>query len=178
MNVLVALGQGEEVRGATARALEHLAGRDGVQVVALSSALAAAGSVREGVVELSATYPMSRYFAAFDGAVAAAGYNAYHELIALGVPSVFVPMHRDTDDQRARARYAESAGLGLETTGAEDPVLEAQLDRLLDEGERSAIATRLAALSEPRGADPGRRLPRQPSPAPDRPTDRRAADNG
>ena len=47
---------------------------------------------------------MSRYFAAFDAAVAAAGYNAYHELIALGVPSLFVPMARDTDDQPARAR--------------------------------------------------------------------------
>ncbi len=152
VNLLVALGQGEEVRSATTRALEHLIGRDGVQVVALSSALAAAGSVREGVVELSATYPMSRYFAAFDGAVAAAGYNAFHELIALGVPSVFVPMHRDTDDQRARARYAESAGLGLETTGADDPVLEAQMDRLLDAGERHELADRLAALSEPRGA--------------------------
>ena len=155
------------MRGATARALEHLAGRDGVQVVALSSALAAAGSVREGVVELSATYPMSRYFAAFDGAVAAAGYNAYHELIALGVPSVFVPMHRDTDDQRARARYAESAGLGLETTGAEDPVLEAQLDRLLDEGERSALATRLATLSEPQGATQAAALPSHPRRRPD-----------
>ena len=72
------------------------------------SALAAADEVPEGVVALRATYPMSRYFAAFDGAVAAAGYNAYHELIALGVPSLFVPMPRDTDDQPARARYARA----------------------------------------------------------------------
>ena len=50
-----------------ARALRHLAGREGVQVAALSSALAL-GRRRcpEGVVELRATYPMSRYFAAFD----------------------------------------------------------------------------------------------------------------
>ncbi len=78
----------------------------------------------EGVVGLRATYPMSRYFAAFDGAVAAAGYNAYHELIALGVPSLFVPMPRDTDDQPARARYAEGAGIGLGVDGPDDPGLE------------------------------------------------------
>ena len=62
-------------------------------------ALASAQSLPEGVVGLRATYPMSRYFNAFDAAIAAAGYNAYHELIALGVPSLFVPMHRETDDQ-------------------------------------------------------------------------------
>lgn len=152
VNVLVALGQGEEVRGATARALLHLAERGSVQLVAVSSALAAAGSVTEDVIELRAEYPMSRYFAAFDGAVAAAGYNAFHELIALGLPALFVPMRRDTDDQHARARYAESAGLGFGTNGADDPALETQLDRLLDAGEREAIAARLANLPAPAGA--------------------------
>lgn len=151
-NVLVALGQGEEVRGATARALEHLAERGDVQLVALSSALAAAASVKGDVVELRATYPMSRYFAAFDAAVAATGYNAFHELIALGVPSLFVPMRRDTDDQAARARWAERAGLGLGSEGPADPALETQLDRLLDPGEREALAARLAELPPPTGA--------------------------
>ena len=150
--VLVSLGQGAEVRDATRRALSVLAARGGVQVAALSSALAAAGSVPEGVVELRATYPMSRYFAAFDAAVAAAGYNAYHELIALGVPSLFVPMARDTDDQPARARHAERAGIGLGAEGPADPELEARLERLLDPGERAALAARLAELPEPGGA--------------------------
>ena len=151
-NVLVALGQGEEVRGATARTLEHLAGRAGVQVAALSSTLASVDAVPDGVVQLRATYPMSRYFAAFDAAVAAAGYNAFHELVALGVPSLFVPMRRDTDDQAARARWAERAGVGLGSEGPADPALEAQLDRLLDPGERAALAARLADLPRPRGA--------------------------
>jgi UDP:flavonoid glycosyltransferase YjiC (YdhE family) len=148
--VLVSLGQGDEVREATRRALAHLAGDQGVQVAALSSALAAADSVPEGVVGLRATYPMSRYFAAFDAAVAAAGYNAYHELIELGVPSLFVPMRRDTDDQPARARYAEAAGLGLGLSSAIDPDLEAKLDRLLR--ERAEIASRLAGREEATGA--------------------------
>ncbi len=152
VNVLVSLGQGAEVRDATARALAHLAGRDEVQVATLSSALAALDSVPDDVVQLRATYPMSRYFAAFDAAVAAAGYNAFHELIALGVTSLFVPMPRDTDDQPARARWAEEAGVALGTEGTADPALEEKLDRLLDQGEREALAARLAALPAPEGA--------------------------
>lgn len=164
-NVLVALGQGAEVREATDRCLRHLAGRGDVQVAALSSAIAAAsvgadratdaptpGEPPAGVVELRATYPMSRYFAAFDAAVAAAGYNAFHELVALGVPSLFVPIARDTDDQPARARYAESAGIGLGTQGPADPRLLPKLDELLDGDRRAGIAARLAELAPPTGA--------------------------
>jgi UDP:flavonoid glycosyltransferase YjiC (YdhE family) len=153
-NVLVTLGQGAEVREGTARCLRYLAGRDGVQVAALQSAIAAldGGGLEDGVIELRATYPMSRYFAAFDGAVAAAGYNAFHELIALGVPTLFVPMRRETDDQPARARHAAAAGLGLAADGPADPRLEAQLDRLLDPDRREEIAARLAALDPPEGA--------------------------
>jgi UDP-N-acetylglucosamine--N-acetylmuramyl-(pentapeptide) pyrophosphoryl-undecaprenol N-acetylglucosamine transferase len=150
--VLVALGQGAEVSETTRRALTRLAAAGGVQVAALSSALAAAAAVPPGVTALRATYPMSRYFAAFDAAVAAAGYNAYHELIALGVPALFVPMARETDDQPARARYAERAGIGFGLASTADPELEAKLDRLLDPGERSALAANLSQLAEPRGA--------------------------
>ena len=150
--VLVTLGQGAEVREATRRTLARLTAGGDVQVAALSSALTAADEVPEGVIDLRATYPMSRYFAAFDGAVAAAGYNAYHELIELGVPSLFVPMARRTDDQPARARYADRAGIGLGVDGPTDPRLEAQLDRLLDPGERAAIAANLHALPPATGA--------------------------
>ena len=175
-NVLVTLGQGAEVREATVRCLRHLTGNEGVQVAALSSALAAVDSVPAGVVQLRATYPMSRYFSAFDAAVAAAGYNAFHELIALGVPALYVPMARETDDQAARARWAESAGLGLGTDGPADLRLEAQLDRLLDAGERDAIAERLAELAEPTGAaDAARWLTDLAAPAQAPSVDSRAA---
>ena len=173
-NVLVNLGQGAEVSEAGARCLRRLAGADGVRVAALSSALAALGEVPEGVVRLEATYPMSRYFAAFDAAVAAAGYNAFHELIALGVPSLFVPMERDTDDQPARARWAEAAGLGLGVAGTADPGLAERLERLLDPAERAAIAGRLGALPEPDGAADAARwlaeLRRRAAERPDGPT--------
>ena len=114
---------------------------------------------------------MSRYFAAFDGAVAAAGYNAYHELIALGVPSLFVPMPRDTDDQPARARYAERAGIGLGVAGPADPELEAKLERMLDPAERGAIR------SPPRRPAARPRAPPRPRPGWRARTTARVAEN-
>jgi UDP-N-acetylglucosamine--N-acetylmuramyl-(pentapeptide) pyrophosphoryl-undecaprenol N-acetylglucosamine transferase len=150
--VLVALGQGAEVRSATERCLRALAGRDGVQVAALSSAIGAGTDAAPGVVHLRATYPMSRYYAAFDLAVAAAGYNAYHELLALRVPSLLVPIARETDDQAARARHAAGAGIAAAVAGPAAPELEGELERLLDPAEREEIAIRLAALPTPDGA--------------------------
>jgi hypothetical protein len=123
-----------------------------VQVAALSSTLAGAEGPPEGVVALRATYPISRYFAAFDMVVAASGYNAYHELIQLGPPSLFVPMPRQTDDQAARARYAEERGVGIACAGPDDPTIEAKLDAVLDPAGRASMAERLAASRGENGA--------------------------
>ena len=89
--ILVQLGQGPEVADATARCLRALAGADGVQVAAASSAIAGLLDVPEGVVHLRSTYPMSRYYAAFDGAVSAVGYNAFHEMVRLRRPGAVRP---------------------------------------------------------------------------------------
>jgi predicted glycosyltransferase len=52
-------------------------------------------------------FPISRYFRALDFAVAAAGYNSFHELVGFGVPTAFVPNpSMPLDDQPARARWA------------------------------------------------------------------------
>ncbi len=129
---LVSLGQGGELDRAVARTLTALAAHDDVQVAALESSIAPGIEVPPGVVHLRATFPMSRYFRAFDFAVAAAGYNAFHELIALGVPSLFLPMDRNTDDQHARARWAAGEGVALAVEGAGDPALEERIEELAD----------------------------------------------
>jgi UDP-N-acetylglucosamine:LPS N-acetylglucosamine transferase len=151
-NVLVALGQGAEVRAASERCVRHLAGRDDVQVAVLESAIAAGLEVPAGVAHLRATYPMSRDYAAFDLAIAAPGYNAFHELLGLGVPSLFVPIARETDDQAARAAWAAAAGLAGAVAGPEAPALERELDRLLEPTERARISARLADLPPAEGA--------------------------
>ena len=136
---LVNLGQGGATDVAVRRVLERLAGEPDLQVAALQSSIGRGLDVPGDVVRLDATFPMSRYFAAFDLAVAAAGYNAFHELIAFGVPSLFVPMPRNTDDQAARARWAAEAGLAGAVAGPEDESLADELGRLLDERERESM---------------------------------------
>ena len=151
--VLVQLGQGADVAAATERCLRALAGRADVQVAAASSTIAALLDVPDGVVHLRSTYPMSRYYAAFDAAVAAAGYNVFHELVRFGVPTLFVPMRRETDDQAARARYAERAGVGLAVDGPGDPRITDRLDELLDPERRRAMRERLRELRPENGAE-------------------------
>mgnify|MGYP002633928695 CR=1 FL=1 len=60
---------------------------------------------------------MDRYvpvelFSGLDAAVSAGGYNSFHELMHLGVPTVFLPQPRIADDQLLRAQQAVRAGAG------------------------------------------------------------------
>ena len=137
---LVTLGQGGLLDAAVARTLEALAAQPDVQVAALQSSLAPGMQVPDGVVHLRSTFPMSRYFNAFDLAVSAAGYNGFHELIAFGVPTLFVPMERNTDDQFARARWAAAEGVALAANGAGDRELGERVEELCDPGRAAALA--------------------------------------
>jgi UDP-N-acetylglucosamine--N-acetylmuramyl-(pentapeptide) pyrophosphoryl-undecaprenol N-acetylglucosamine transferase len=136
---LVSLGQGGELDRAVARTLAALAARSDIQVAALQSSIAEGLDVPAGVVHLRSTFPMSRYFRAFDMAIAAPGYNAFHELIAFGVPSLFLPMERNTDDQRARARWAAAEGVALAVDGAGDSSLEERIAELCDPGRGAEL---------------------------------------
>src|SRR5918995_1686379 len=119
-----------------------------------------------GVVRIADTYPMSRYYRAFDLTVSASGYNAFHELVRFGVPTLFVPMPRELDDQAARARWAERAGVGVAVEGPDSPALEERLDELLDPERRERIARRAAGLGVENGAEPAARMLSELSAAP------------
>lgn len=77
-------------------------------------------------------YPMAEMMSAFDGAIAAAGYNTVHELLHHGVPAALHPFERQVDDQEARARWAEEAGAALRLETLDPEPLRNAVDRLLD----------------------------------------------
>jgi len=65
-------------------------------------------------VHLLRDYPNSMYFNAFDFAVQAGGYNSFHEMRNLGIPTLFYPnMNTGMDDQLARCKVAEDEKWGI-----------------------------------------------------------------
>ena len=169
INALVAIGAGSDAVDRTvARCLERLAAEPGVQAAAVESSISRELTLPEGVVRIRDTYPMARYLRAFDIAVAASGYNAFHELLHLGVPSLFVPMPRELDDQAARARWAQRNGAALAVDGPGASGLEDALGELLDAGRREEISARARELGGANGAEQAARalsdLATQPAP--------------
>jgi glycosyl transferase family 28 len=88
-----------------------------------------------------------------DFAVAGADYASFHELLAAGVPTVFVPDPASAlHDQLARARFAAAAGVALCVDRPE------RLDEVLAEAARpevrAALAKRCAEVTFAGGAAP------------------------
>ena len=65
-------------------------------------------------VRILRDYPNGLYFKAFDYAVQAGGYNSFHEMRAIQMPTLFYPnLETGMDDQLARCQVAEKEGWGL-----------------------------------------------------------------
>ena len=74
-------------------------------------------------------YPNSIYFNGFDYSVQAGGYNSFHEMRIMQIPTLFLPnLETGMDDQLARCMVAESEGWGVvekkRTKGAIKKALE------------------------------------------------------
>lgn len=130
--------------GAAIRALSGL----GVGVCVTVPGIAVAGAAAGEDIHLVRDYPLARRYAAFDVVVSATGYNSFHELLRMGIPSLFVPnASTSLDDQEARARFAADHGwahqLSHLTVESATPLLE---DLMANGGGMAARA---------QAADPG-----------------------
>lgn len=80
-------------------------------------------------VRVIKNYPNAQYFKGVDFAVAAAGYNTFHELVQFKVPSLFIPNYNTVvDDQLLRARRLEEQGAVLVLRSID--TLSSKLDEL------------------------------------------------
>ncbi len=92
--------------------------------------LLAAGPLAHTHPEQNRLGPLWPVFLAFDRAVAMAGYNTAHELAASGVKAALWGRPRPFDDQLARARRFDDAGLAVALDDLADDALDHALARL------------------------------------------------
>ena len=105
---------------------------------------------KDRVVELRGVYPLVRYLAAFDAAVSAAGYNAVHEFVPAGLPTLLVPNPATrTDDQLARASWLAGRGLVLSALPDDPAAMAAAARTLSDSAVRYDLTAACSALPEP-----------------------------
>jgi len=98
-------------------------------------------------------YPISRWYAAFDFSISAAGYNTFHEVIALGLPTIFVAnRHPSMDDQGARATYAQDHGVGFDLKDDEMHLFPTLCRAMLTPEANQVLRAACASFDQANGA--------------------------
>lgn len=159
--ILVQLGSGNNFRYDVVHwhLGETLLARRDVKVVAAEWLMAKRSVPWDGQVNVVKTYPLSRYFRAFDASVSAVGYNSYHELVQAQIPTLFIPNENPRqDNQLARAQFAERHGFGICVRAQELYRLRHAISRLLDPAERQLMADACARFAQPNGAAEAARM--------------------
>lgn len=99
-------------------------------------------------------YPLCRYFNAFDFSISAAGYNSYHEVLAFGLPTIFIAnRHPALDDQGARAEYAQHHSAGFDLSEDELFQLPALCEAIRTDAVRNYMREQGLQLSQGNGAE-------------------------
>lgn len=83
-------------------------------------------------VQILRDYPNMLMFNAFDYSIQAGGYNSFHEMRSLQIPTLFLPnMETGMDDQKARCDVAVKEGWGLVNEDRSARALASDVERLL-----------------------------------------------
>ena len=153
--VLVQLGTGDsDMNEKMTAALAGLIGWNGLQVVLLKDPVDSAGKslVPAGIeIKVQRYFPLADVLAAFDGAIAATGYNSVHELLPAQIPTVLISNIRGTDDQDARAKWCHDHGYALRADYSVLSDITLMVKKLQDAHVRTALAEKCAALKNTSG---------------------------
>ena len=153
--VLVQLGTGDSDMNEKMRAaLTGLIGWQRLQVVLTKNPVDAHGAslVPDGLdIKVQRYFPLADVLAAFDGAIAATGYNSVHELLPAQIPTVLISNIRGTDDQDARAQWCHDHGYALRADHANLADITATVATLGDAAVRQRLQSKCAELSNTQG---------------------------
>ena len=156
----VSAGGGGKTGGMLDVVIDALHARDDVHLLVGYGPLWT-GPVRRGPNITPLTSPhVWRVFGGVHGALSAAGYNTYHELLAAQVPSVFYAQRRGMDRQDERVAHGVERGwhLGLMPSAFVDDVMpstgdiNAAVDKLFEEPTYAAVSSTLAKRDLDNGA--------------------------
>ena len=114
--VYVQLGAGRinDIDSDVRRVVDALLAYEDVHVVLGESMLGERLEIDLDRVHLVRDYPNALYLRAFDASVQAGGYNSFHEMRSVGLPTLFLPnTNTGMDDQVARCKVAEEEGWGF-----------------------------------------------------------------
>ena len=152
---LVNLGAGNinDLSSLLGRVVNRLAAEPDLQVCVTRSIIADRDQSLPANVRTISVYPLARYLHAFDLAVAASGYNSYHELLLAAVPTAFIPnLDTSSDDQAARSRFADRVGVGVDVPEPTDAAIDRAARILLDPERRRRMHERAVARRLDNGA--------------------------
>lgn len=153
--VLVQLGTGDSDMNEKLRAaLLGLKSWPNLQIVLTKNPVDSNGNslVPEGVeIKVVRYFPLAELLSAFDGAIAATGYNSVHELLPARIPTVFISNIRGTDDQDARAQWCHDFGYALRANHADLADITATVAKLCDPSIRAALSTKCIELKNTDG---------------------------
>jgi hypothetical protein len=102
-------------------------------------------------IKVQRYFPLADVLAAFDGAIAATGYNSVHELLPAQIPTVLISNIRGTDDQDARAKWCHDHGYALRADHANLADITATVAKLSDAGLRQSLQNKCAELANTAG---------------------------
>ena len=155
--VLVQLGTGDsDMNSKLTAALSGLLEWKDLQIVLTKEPVDVNGLslVPDGLhVKVVRYFPLAHVLKAFDGAIAAAGYNSVHELLPAQIPTVLIPNIRGTDKQELRAQWCADHGFALTADHSDLHSITSTVQKLQSPEVRSAIAIRCADLPETTGAE-------------------------
>jgi hypothetical protein len=162
--VLLQLGAGNNFDfRAAAEMVFNLAAPDGprpdLQVVFARWRIAEGDLALPPHVQCLDTFPIARHLAAFDMAVASAGYNTFHENLAAGLPTLFLGNdHPEQDEQGLRAGYAALRGMALAARADDRHGIRRGLESLLQPQTRVRLTAACNRARQPNGALPTARV--------------------
>ena len=135
------------------RLLPALRRVDGLQIATVQWLISEEDHGWPDDVQVLSGYPVARHFAAFDFSIATPGYNTFHELVAHGVPSIFIPNENPSmDDHIVRAAFAERQGFGFSLRRAEVYKIAAVIDAISRPETRAKMRGAAAEHASSNGA--------------------------